>query len=369
MKILFDGYIYNVQKEGGISRYFTNIIERLPDDCQPTVLVKKQNDRNYPKHQNINIIDSMPYRHGPYRLSNKVNRILRRNEISGKAYDIAHPTYYELSIETPISNYSCPVVVTVYDLIHEIYPKWLDQHGYHAQHVSDALQRADAIICISNATRLELIKYYPFVEKKCNVIHLAGTLSLPSKIDHNQISDPYILYVGGRASYKNFARLLKAYSYVKEQWKDLKLYIVGPQFNDTEYGYLDSEAVSDSIIHMGNVNDNTLASLYYSATAFVYPSLYEGFGIPPLEAMSCGGLVLASNTSSIPEVVGEAAILFDPKSIDNMVETILSLKDMSDATRAHYIQKGKERALMFSWERTAEHTLDIYRQIASCGTR
>ena len=171
-----------------------------------------------------------------------------------------------------------------------------------------------------------------------------------------------IFYVGSRAPYKNFHGLCKALGRIIETTPDIALCVVGQPFNSKENEFIGEFGLTKMIKNYGVVADNHLAKLYRCSVAFVYPSLYEGFGIPLLEAMACGTAVIASNCSSIPEVVGDAALLFEPSDTDSLNEALFFMLNYP-AKRAHFISKGNERAKSFSWEKTAAKTVHVYRSL------
>ena len=175
---------------------------------------------------------------------------------------------------------------------------------------------------------------------------------------------PFFLYVGSRAAYKNFDRLLDAMRSVVASNPDCCLCVVGGHFTRRERECVAEAGLSQKIVHFGHATDGQLARLYNASIALVYPSQYEGFGIPLLEAMRCGTAVVAANTSSIPEVAGSAALLFDPNSTDELCEALLGLLN-NTARRAAFVERGSQRVLRFSWQRTAEQTMEVYRAIAN----
>ena len=183
--------------------------------------------------------------------------------------------------------------------------------------------------------------------------------------DEQTPTQPYFLYVGSRAkTYKNFETLLLAFAAVVSVNPDILLCIVGSLFNEAEQRQIAELQLTDRIQHYKYASDTHLAKLYRCSVAFVYPSRYEGFGIPPLEAMACGTVVVAANSSSIPEVVGDAGILFDPMSVSDLADILIDLID-SPSQRERLIAKGGERHQLFSWEKTTTKTVTVYHSLIS----
>ena len=276
-------------------------------------------------------------------------------------FDIYHPTYYMKGLK---QNRKVPIVITVYDMIHELYPDQFIDSWFVIKAKKRAISIANVIIAISENTKKDLIKIYGVPESKIRVVYLASSLqsSNPMAIDELKkgygLKRPYILYVGDRRTYKNFEVLLD--SYINHFSDDFDLICFGGgKFKTDELKNINNR-INNSIIQL-NGSDDLLASLYKHAFCFVYPSFYEGFGIPPLEAMSVGCPVIASNASSIPEVVDNAAILFDPHLKDELIDAIESLYD--ESKRNDLIKRGFEQEKKFSWDKMANETLDIYKSI------
>jgi glycosyltransferase involved in cell wall biosynthesis len=279
-----------------------------------------------------------------------------------RAIDIAHPTYYTLLSQHEVSQYRCPVVITVWDMIHEVFPQ-LDPSGYFVARKQRSIEAADAILCISENTKQDLIARYRVDEYKVRVTHLAANLEpTPLNDDEDTPSRPYFLYVGARTGYKNFPGLLSAFAVAATIAPDIMLCVVGAPFASTEEQKIAEFGLSGKVENYGAVSDHELAALYQRSIALVYPSLYEGFGIPPLEAMQCGTVVVASNRSSIPEVVGDAGILFDPARVDELADILVHLARNPDA-RQPFIDRGYVRVRQFSWENTARQTVEVYRNL------
>ena len=364
MRILYDGQIYAMQTAGGINRYFANIISRLPESYNPTLTAIHQGYKlNYPVHPMLEVYKYKRFR--PNKLSSKIEKNYFRYLSGIKKFDIAHPTYYSLLTQKDIKEYSCPVVITVYDMIHELFAAEIEPEGYTAEAKRKAILASEAIICISENTKKDLLELYPMVEDKISVTYLASEMDASLSHGAESVpSRPYYLYVGSRtSSYKNFDGLLLAFSKAVSVNREIALCVVGSPFNDTELKLIDELKLTEHIEHYRYASDSHIAKLYRCSVAFIYPSLYEGFGIPPLEAMACGTVVVASNSSSIPEVVGDAGILFEPKAPGDLADILLSLLDSSQE-RDRLIAKGYQRTKMFSWDKTVSQTLDVYRSVA-----
>lgn len=362
MRVLYDGLIYTAQATGGVNRYFANLIERLPDHYRPAITTTHKPDLNWPDRRNLQVIRYRRFR--PSRISNPLEKKFFNFVTGLRRHDVVHPTYYDSLSGAEWDACARPIVFTVYDMIHERFASTLDPTGEHCEVKRRAIMRADAVICISESTKADLLEYYPVDESRITVTHLAGSLDAA----HTQGTEdlptrPYFLYLGNRAPYKNFDGLLVALSKIVPTCSDLLLRVVGKPLDPTETRQIASLGLRDHVRECGYVTDAQLAALYRSSLAFVYPSLYEGFGIPPLEAMACGTVVVAADTSSIPEVVGDAGLLFDPQSPDEFVDALRLVLD-DPARCAALIVRGRERANSFSWDRTAAKTVKVYEAVA-----
>jgi len=363
MRILYDGHIYATQTAGGISRYFTNIIDRLPQDVHPTLTsTHHTNKLHYPTHPNLTLQEYRGFR--PHRISLKMRGYYFRWLNNRPSFDIFHPSYYFLLAKQSFTQIRHPLVITVYDMIHELFANSMELEGHTRRAKQAAIQAADVIICISENTKSDLLKYYPALESKVVVTHLASEFSSDWAYGTEEVpTHPYFLYVGSRTKeYKNFDTLLAAFSKAASANTDIRLCVVGSPFNEQEQKLIAELKLTDRIQHYCYASDTHLAKLYRCSVAFVYPSLYEGFGIPPLEAMACGTVVVASDSSSIPEVVGDAGILFAPKATWDLADILLNLLD-SPGERDRLIAKGYERNKLFSWDKTADQTVQVYQSL------
>jgi glycosyltransferase involved in cell wall biosynthesis len=370
MRILYDGEIYRMQPAGGINRYFASIIGGLPADFTPSLLVGERRAVNYPAHPRLKVyfrgrrrLDSISYR-----LSLLLSRAEDRavSTLSrGWGFDLAHPTYYTLLTGRDVREYRCPVVLTVWDMIHELFAGTMDPSGRNAEEKRRAMFAADALICISENTKNDLLNRYPALEGKVRVTHLATSLNADMSHGPELIpARPYFLYVGSRSSYKNFGLLIETLSRLATVRPDVGLCVVGEPFSEEERARMTELDVADRIELVKHPSDGHLAKLYRCSVALVYPSLYEGFGIPPLEAMACGTPAIVSGCSSLPEVVGDAGLLFDPRSVEELFGAMLTVFD-APAERERLIAAGLRRARAFSWGQTVAHTRDIYREVGA----
>lgn len=278
-------------------------------------------------------------------------------------FDIYHSTYYRAAPLVRCRR----LVATHYDCIHEIFPEMFRNTKLIVACKTRLYSKADVIICISESSRKDLLHYYSVDPERTCVIHLGltGFGGDPSRDEPEALKDePYLLYVGARTAHKGFGRLLDAYASSGLSGSYLLRVVGGGEFTDAETAGIRVLELDNKIRLVPRASERTLAAMYRYASLLVYPSLYEGFGFPPLEAMSLGCPVLASNTSSIPEICGEAAFYFDPSlpgALESALRTIL-------ADRAHItemVAKGRVQSARYTWERTAEQTLEVYRKVLS----
>lgn len=267
-------------------------------------------------------------------------------------------------------------LITIYDLTFIKYPHYADAvMKTYTQKIKQCLQEADAAIAISENTKKEIVAHFNFDPDRIYVTPLASRYH-PKYLSEEQVDKiqsslaynfarPYILFVSTIEPRKNIINLVHAFNYLKEQYKiPHNLVLIGQKgwnYQDI-FNAIASSPWREQIHHLDYLSDELVALFYSQANAFVYPSYYEGFGLPVLEAMTLGTPVITSNTSSLPEVVGDAAILIDPDDAIALAEAIL--KVISDSQlRQELIQKGQQRAKLFSWENTARETLKAYQSL------
>jgi glycosyltransferase involved in cell wall biosynthesis len=275
--------------------------------------------------------------------------------------DVLHETYYSLKSSAPRN---CKIVLTVHDMIHEKFGNLLNAGEQEViRRKKASIERADHLICVSHNTKQDLLELIDLDPAKVSVVHHGSSLTVQQPATQSPLDSPYLLYVGPRGYYKNFQTLLEAYGQEPLLHQNFQLVCFGSsEFSWAEQREMQRLGVLDRLLHLSG-DDQLLANLYGHAAAFVYPSLYEGFGIPPVEAMELGCPVVCSNAGSIPEVVGEAGRYFDPNNREDIAASILAVVNDS-SLRTQLIAAGKLRAQLFSWDKCATETYAVYQKLA-----
>lgn len=367
MKIAYDPQIFFHQRFGGISRYFTRLSESLRELGEEVAIICPGAMNAYLRAANpelvrncygTSLVDLLPWR------LRRHSEILRRpfivRTMRNWKPDIVHETYYRRASYAPTK---ARLVLTVYDMIHERYPGMFPANDPTRENKRIAVNRADHVICISESTRKDLLEMHDVPPEKVSVIHLGfDGLALPTVSEPRPVTQkPYILYVGQRGGYKNFDTLLEAYRTSRSLGRDFDLVAFGGgPFGREEMGRIGR--LTAGCVRHAEGDDAVLASLYRHAAAFVYPSLYEGFGLPPLEALSQGCPVVSSHTSSMPEVIGDAAEFFDPGSAAALGASLEKVLHDS-AYAADLVERGAQRLKRFSWQHCAGETQAVYNSV------
>lgn len=348
MNIYYDNIVFSLQKSGGISTYWGELSRRLIYRGENVQFLECINNNVINNSINIDpklIINEKRY---PFLINrfNNAKSPLFHNKF------IFHSSYNRLS-----KNKNALSIITVHDLIHEKMFNGLKKR-IHCWQKEKAIKNADRIIVVSENTKNDLIEYYPYINNdKINVVYNGVSehyYPIPGiKISKNK-NKPYLIYVGSRVNYKNFDFVL----HLLQILLDFNLYIVGPNLSKKEI-YLLQKLLPDRWKQFNNVSNIELNFLYNGAYALIYPSSYEGFGIPLLEAMKCGIPFVALNRSSIPEVAGKAGILVNDLNIFDFKDAIMSI----DLQRESLIQNGYIQVKKFSWDKCFEETYNIYKEL------
>lgn len=360
MNIVYDAHIFRWQSAGGVSRYFTELIEHLPVDWSPTLLGLNPSPTKLPEHPRLrtSTLSSVP----PRRFTQPMKRAWWKMGILGAA-SLLHPTYYNLTGGLKYSDLKCPVVVTVYDFIGATYPELEINSEKTIRCQREAILAARHVVCISGFTEQDLLNRYPQLAGRTTVIHLGSSFPVcPDPQPHEIFEAPAFLCVGNRGTYKNGALLFRAFANASKSHPRIRLRLAGAPLSWEEKWQLHFLGITDRVDSTVYPDEIELAKLYRSSVALLYPSRHEGFGIPPLEAMACGTLAVTSNTTSLPEVVGDGGIMLDPADEEAWTECMLQIANQQ-VPRANLIANGKNRASLLTWKKSAERHVTVYREI------
>lgn len=376
MRVLYDHQIFTWQNFGGISRYFADLLEAFSADSSrvAAALALRYSDNAYVP--DLASLRGKVRRKDAYRapfpfhlLGSKCPRRFnpsRANlehacaELAGGAFDLFHPTYYEPYFLDALGKK--PFVLTVYDMIHELFPEhYFGQNTFREK--AALLRRATHILAISQSTKKDLMQLHGLPSEKISVVHLGSSFGpethAPARLE---LPEKFLLYVGLRAKYKNCYFLWRALAEVLKTEPGLRLICAGGgALEEPEIAFLRALEIEDRVIHH-EASTRSLVTLYQRAQALIFPSLYEGFGLPVVEAFNCRCPVLASRTPALEEVGGDAVLYFEPKSPPSLQEQVRRLL-RDQELRAALKNRGAGRGRDFSPARCARETAAVYAKI------
>ena len=355
MKLFYDYQCFS-QRSGGISRYFYEVISRVrnyPDTCVEVPLFFSNN--MYLDHKR----KFLPRRHfkGKTWITDRINGAYSRHYLSRAAgtFDLFHPTYYTPYFLDLIGNK--PFVITVHDMTHELFPQLFRNPGKTTDEKRRVTSAAAKIIAVSANTKRDLVRHFDIPEEKIEVVYHGNALRYTEELAVPYAK--YLLFVGDRGVYKNFAPMLRTIAPIMKS-RGLEMVCVGGRgFSSVEIGFLSELGLVDRVHQVEGVSDPLLAAYYHHAVALVYPSRYEGFGMPVLEAFACGCPVVTSSAASLPEVGGEAAVYFDATNETSLFAAVEQVTG-DDRLREALREKGYVQETKFSWDIAAEKTYAVY---------
>jgi len=283
--------------------------------------------------------------------------------------DVLHATAFVAPI-----IHSAPTIITIYDLSFALFPQYF--RGFNQTYLRVGMRlsahRAQRLITISDCTRRDVHRLYNVPLDRIDVAYPGVDETLqplpPDRVETfrraKNLPEKFLLFLGTLEPRKNLITLVRAFTQLKQTYPEAALVLAGGVgwLADDLFAAIDASGVKDSIVLPGYVAAEDKALWYAAATAFVYPSIYEGFGLPPLEAMACGTPVIVSNAASLPEVVGDAGLLIAPEDVSSWTAALIRMWNDS-AYRAELVDRGRQQAAQFTWRETARQTMIAYRQV------
>lgn len=366
MTIRYDHQIFSLQRQGGISRYFAALLQGF--EAQPLVSTE------CPVWGSKNQYWQDWKGPGPWWTKGNWKGQKDLGYLLNDAYDwltakksqcqVYHPTYYSLAALTRIPHR--PLVITVHDLTDEIYHRHLPQYQKILAQRAAHIQKADQIIVVSESTRQDLLLHYKVPIAKTALVYHGSNWSLdPTALDLTQRTDvpsPFLLYVGQRYGYKNFEGLCRSFAALKEKFPHWRLVCTGGKpFALSEQKLLAQLHLTQQVSWVAANSEADLKKLYQRAAALVYPSLYEGFGMPILEAFSQSCPVITAHASSTGEIAGDAAWLFGAQGSQDLTACLAAFMQDPAASNS-LVEKGRERCAQFHWQKTCAETAAVYQK-------
>jgi glycosyltransferase involved in cell wall biosynthesis len=363
MRVFYDHQVTSLQDAGGISRYYFELVRSLSHTGQVNAEVLLGLTRSVVPFATLRpaarvqaFPGMLPAGYKRYACNETLTAAVA--PFLGR-FDIYHAGYQRV---LPYVRTSA-VVATHHDSTPQRFPHLFRNAEAIRQRLATVYQRADRIICISESSRADLLHYFAVAPEKTVVIHHGFTPFPKGQEDllHRLLpKQPYLLFVGARHSYKNFPAVMEALALQKGS--ELHLLVAGGgAFIAEEVQAMERLRIADRVHLLPRVSDELLAAAYRHAHIFIYPSLYEGFGFPPLEAMHAGCPVVVSRSSAVPEICGDAAFYFDPTSVEELAALITSLSG-DEQLRLSKREAGYAQVRKFAWEHTAAQTLEAYRK-------
>lgn len=384
MRVFYDGQAFDMQTHGGVSRYITEIYKNKRGDVEATLGVVESDNvylrqfgiptQGFTYHQFISNKE-FPLKRFLYKAyynckyghadrwdhTPKLNQLFSESIIRKGDFDCFHASYFDGYFLDALGER--PFILTVHDMISELYPQFYEDSHPLVTGKKLLIPIAAHIIAISQRTKEDLMKLMHVPEEKITVIYHGVDVSPFTPSTHRICQEDYILYVGERHFYKNFDLFFREVLPLLKRHKELKVVCTGKPFEDTEQKLIEEKGMVGRFIHTFTETEQELMDLYHNALCFVYPSAYEGFGMPILEAYKADCPVMLSNASCFPEIAGDAAVYFNiDKEKSDFAEQFETLYHLDSNERELLLSKQRERLRLYSWKKSASEHAAVYQR-------
>ena len=383
MQILFDYQAFELQRIGGVSRSYAEIISNLAKMGQRCIVGVKESDNVYLKGKawagkvrpqgyfHRRLFEGEKLFKGQRHLTEKTMGLLGYGDrcqqmnrdycvklLEKQRFDVFEPTFFD-SYFLPYLK-GKPFVMTVHDMIPELFPDSFSREDFQIIQKRNLCPKAAHIHVPSEKTKEDLVNILGISPEKVTVVpHGSPKLISEESLRKPHFGFPYILYVGDRFGYKNFGKFIKECSYIIGKQSDVRVVCTGKPFSEQEEKLVFESGIADKVENVF-ASEELLQNLYRHALAFVYPSSYEGFGIPILEAFVCGCPVMLNSASCFPEIAGDAAVYFDMEKDGDLYEKFVDFYTAGTEDREGMIHKGRQRSKLYSWDKAAAQMVAIY---------
>ena len=364
--IAYDQQIFKLQQFGGISRYFSKLINGIKNSKGYHAIPGNYFSNNHHLNNQQAHWYSLVYRMRMFRGKVRVIKYLKekqdekfKNIIKKGKFDIFHPTYYNEDFLNYLQE-DKPFVLTVHDMIHEVYhDRYFNTIHPETKQKSILIPKATHIIAVSENTKRDILSLYPQIDPlKISVIyHGYSPLEITGEV--SKINQKYVLYVGNRWHYKNFGWMLEAISDFLKAENMLLVCAGGGDFTEVEKALINKNYLQSKVLFYNITSDTFLNELYRNAFCFIFPSLYEGFGLPILEAFANKCPVILTNASCFPEIAGRSALYFEANKTDTLIKQLISLLEEKNL-RKDLTESARKRLKNFCWDKMVEQHRTVY---------
>lgn len=385
MNVLFDSQAFDMQTHGGVSRCFAELYAHMPSRIKIQIPIietenvylqqygfKRPGDtyREYMgKHTSswyrMRYKIHYQFMYGQYSQWDRtpnLNRLEQEQKFKEKNFDIFHPTFFDSYFLPHIGDK--PFVITVHDMIPEIYTQYYPEDERQKQWKKQVIPRATHLVAVSENTKKDIIRLMGIPEEKISVIYHGAETAPYTPSPKRPYDFEYILYVGDRHMYKNFIYLSREFIPILKRHKELKVICTGKPFTQEEKYFFEAFGMEGRFVQTFVESDQELMDLYHYAIAFVYPSEYEGFGIPILEAYKTDCPIMLNSASCFPEIAGDAAIYFKlNKEESNFEEQFETLYHLNSNEKEILLDKQRNRLKRYSWDKSAQQLANVYERL------